>query len=149
MALQICEQNADEDMSQILSDIHYGLAAVANETNDGQACLRHTNALLDMRLKAYESSGIADVRLAIAHNEIAIAWVMNGMYDQAISAFKSSIDVYRGLEDYWPAMDTNPRTNIGFTYWVMGELDIAYTELEGLLRDREAKFGFNDSESYR
>lgn len=136
-------------MSQILSDIHYGLAATAKETNDGQACLRHTKSLLDMRLKAYESSGVPDERLAIAHNEIGIAWVMNGKYDDAILAFKSSIEVYHGLEDYWPARDTNPRTNIGFTYWVTEKLDLASTELEGLLQDREDKFGVNDSESYR
>lgn len=149
LALDICTQNPSQETGQLLSDIHYGLSAVANETNDGEACLRHTKVLLKMRLQAFEESAIPDLRLAVAHNEIGIAWVMTGEYDNAIAAFKSSIQVYRGLEEYWLSMDTNPLTNIGFTYWVKEDLVEASAIFEQLLRDRVSKFGVNDTESYR
>ncbi|KAL9078237.1 MAG: hypothetical protein Q9157_002855 [Trypethelium eluteriae] len=149
LALAICVRNTHDDTSQLMADIHYGLAAVANETNDAPACLHHTKSLLDMRLKSFEASGRNDIRLAIAYNEMAIAWVMNGQYQNAIQAFESSIKVYGAMEDYWLAIDTNPRTNLGFTYWVLGQNSKAHEVLENLLRDRELKFGKGDTESYR
>ncbi|KAF2232579.1 tetratricopeptide repeat domain-containing protein [Viridothelium virens] len=149
LALEICVRNSHHDTSQLMADIHYGLAAVANETNDADACLHHTKSLLDMRLKVFEASGHSDIRLAIAHNEMAIAWVMNGQYKNAIQAFENSIKVYRAMENYSRAIDTNPRTNLGFTYWIMGQNSQAYEILEALLRDRELRFGKGDTESYR
>ncbi|KAL9095194.1 MAG: hypothetical protein Q9165_002450 [Trypethelium subeluteriae] len=106
-------------------------------------------SLLDMRLKAFEVSGQSDIRLAIAHNEMAIAWVMNGQYENAIQAFQDSITVYGAMKDYRLAIDTNPRTNLGFTHWIIGQNSEAYAILEELLRDREIRFGKGDTESYR
>jgi uncharacterized protein (DUF736 family) len=47
-----------------------------------------------MRLQAVEASQVPDLRLAVAHNEIGIAWVMTGEYKNAIATFESSIGVY-------------------------------------------------------
>lgn len=149
IALDICNQNPGEESAQVLSDIHYGLAAAANETNDAKKCLFHTQKLLELRREVFRETGKEDIRLAIAYNEIAIAWVMNREYEKAIEQFGASIDVYRRLPDYWTAMDTNPRTNLGFTYWVMGDLKKGRQILLSLLKDRVAKFGQNDKESYR
>lgn len=74
---------------------------------------------------------------------------MNKEYERAIDEFGNSIQVYRGLTDYWLSMDTNPRTNLGFTYWVLGNLSMASQTFEDLLRDREEHFGPDDTESYR
>ncbi|KAI0436327.1 hypothetical protein F4803DRAFT_542680 [Xylaria telfairii] len=149
LALQICERNPGEDATQVLSDVHYGLAAAANETNNAKECLHHTERLLKLRLEAHSVSQKNDIRLAIAHNEIGIAWIMNHNYEEGLAEFHKSILVYQQLEDYWPSMDTNPRTNMGFTYWVMGHLDQAEKTLLELLHDREKRFGVNDMESYR
>lgn len=133
----------------MLTDVHYGLAAAANETNDSSSCLYHTKHLLELRLEAYKATDEYDIRLAIAHNEYGIALVMNRQYKEAIVEFETSIAVYRGLDDYWPSMDTNPQTNMGFTYWIMGQLDRSEEILRDLLAARELKFGVNDRESYR
>ncbi len=146
LALAICKRNPGLESAQLMADIYYGLAAAANETNDGNACL-HTEQLLRLRLEA--ATDEVDIRLAIAYNEYGIALVMNGEYDKAIAAFENSIAVYQRLADYWPAMATNPRTNMGFTYWVLRKLGPAEKILQDLLSDREAKFGVNDRESYR
>lgn len=149
LALEICNANPGPKTSQLLADVHYGLAAAANETNDAKGCLHHTQALLKSRLEATSASGLQDIRLAVAHNEIGIAWVMNLEYERAIDDFGKSINVYRGLSDHWLSMDTNPRTNLGFTYWVLGDLAMASRTFEDLLRDRESHFGPDDKESYR
>lgn len=138
-----------EKATELLCDVHYGLAAVANETNDKGACLRHTQQLLEMRLKIYDESEVPDLRLAIAHNEYAIALVMNGDFEGAVTAFTHSIDVFRSLADYWPGMDTNPRTNLGFVLWNLGKVEEAYDMFYTLLVDREARFGVMDKESFR
>lgn len=74
---------------------------------------------------------------------------MNRDYAKAISNLEISIQIYRGLSDYWLSMDTNPRTNLGFTYWVLGDLTKASAIFEELLRDRQCHFGEDDRESYR
>lgn len=149
LALRICSKNDPVTIAQLLADVHYGLSAAANETNDAKGCLRHTQILLRMRLKIFDDTGMPDIRLAIAHNEIAIAWVMNREYDKGIAAFQESIRIYADLPEYITAIDTNPRTNMGWTYWVIGELDEAWDTLYSLLEDREARFGVDDNESHR
>jgi hypothetical protein len=149
LAQNISKQFPGDEATQILCDAHYCLAAVANETNDKEACLLHTKQLLDMRLKISNDSGASNLRLAIAHNEYAIALGMNGDFEGAVTEYTRSIGVFKKLEDYWPGMDTNPRTNMGFTLWALGRLDEAFTVLDELLKDREAKFGVMDTESFR
>ncbi len=95
LAFGICNNIPGPESKDLLADIHYGLAAVANETNDSAACLSHTEQLIKLRREAGE-----DIRLAIAHNEYGIGLAMNHDYTKAISPFESSIEVYRGLEDY-------------------------------------------------
>ena len=102
-----------------------------------------------MRSKAAEDSGISDIRLAIAHNQRAIALSMNGEYEKAITACQKSIEIFKELDEFVLAIDTNPRTNLGFTYWIIGDLENAYTTLYSLLQDREAQYGLDDSESWR
>nr|OQO18269.1 hypothetical protein B0A51_13883 [Rachicladosporium sp. CCFEE 5018] len=130
-----------EELQQLKADIHYGLAAATNETNDAEGCLYHTKILLDLRLCIFEATGTLDLRLAVAHNEVGIAWVMNGQHQNGVTAFKRSIEVFKLLPEAVLAIDTNPRTNLAFTYWVMGDLEDAGRTFEDLLRDRETRFG--------
>ena len=149
IALEICEFFPSKTNKQLRADVHYRFAAASNETNDAQACLKHTKVLLSLRLRASERSGIKDLRLAVAHNEIGIAWVMNGQRERGLAAFLESISIFEGLDDFIIAMDTNPRNNIAFTHWLMGNLEKASDAFEELLRDRITRFGPDDMESYR
>jgi hypothetical protein len=65
--------------------------------SDDGACLRHTRVLLEMRHQVVEMGGVPDLRLAVVHNAIGIAWVMTGEYENATAAFKSSIGDFKGL----------------------------------------------------
>lgn len=91
LALNICNDNPGPESTQMLSDIHNGLAAAANETNDAKGCLHHTQKLLELRLDAFAKMGKGNIQLAIPHNEIEIAWVMNNEYQKAIDEFEASI----------------------------------------------------------
>ena len=149
LALKLSEQCSGAEAGQLLTDIHYGLSAAANETNDPKSCLKHTSFLLGERMKLSAESGIQDLRLAIAHNEYGIACSMNARYQEAIENYQKSIDTYGSLEDFKLAMDTNPRTNIAFSYWIIRDLSSAESYFEELLRDRELRWGPFDTESYR
>jgi Tetratricopeptide repeat len=149
LAQKICENHPGVESTQLLCDVHYGLAAVANETNDRKGCLEHTSELLAMRCKMFEATGQADLRLAIAYNEHAIALILHDKFEEAVHHFETSVNTFQALDDYWPGMDTNPRSNLGFTLWWLGRLPEARNLLENLLHDREARFGVMDTESYR
>lgn len=164
LGLKICQESSSlEELQQLYADIRYGLAAATNEANDAKGCLEHTQVLLDLRLQISESSGVQDIRLAVAHNELGIAYIMNNQYDSGIEAFNKSIRVYAQLPKFELAMDTNPRTNLAFTYWVRGKslkllgkfedsadmFDKAATMFVALIRDRGIRFGVDDTESYR
>lgn len=162
--MTICaELPPSDELQQLTADVRYGLAAATNETNDAKGCLEHTRCLLDLRIQISESSGTQDIRLAVAHNELGIAYIMNNQYEPGMLAFQKSIEVYRQLPEFELAMDTNPRTNLAFAYWVRGKslksadrpadsttmFEQAEHQFKDLLRDRETKFGADDTESYR
>ena len=84
----ICQKYPDEELDDLLSDIHDGLAAVASETNDPKSCLEHAKALLSIQEKIARQNKSEDIRLAIAYNEIGIGWIMIKEYQKSIEAWK-------------------------------------------------------------
>lgn len=69
------------------NDSHFGLGAHANETNNLRACMHHDTKFLKLR----RDSGIIDIRLAIAQNEMGIAWIMAGKYSVPRIYFESRL----------------------------------------------------------
>ncbi|KAK0615120.1 hypothetical protein B0T17DRAFT_541102 [Bombardia bombarda] len=154
LAEEICEKNPDHrQTADVLFNVHYTRAAAANETNDIKGCLHHTEGMIkvcsDVGNAAQSHHEFPEIYPALAHNERGIALVMNAQYDDGVKMFEASIGLYNGLPDYWAGMDTNPRTNLGFTLWVTGKPIKAEVCLTSLLKDRVAKFGSDDRESYR
>ncbi|KAI9733663.1 MAG: hypothetical protein M1834_003265 [Cirrosporium novae-zelandiae] len=139
----------DGRIGDILCDIHYGLGAVANESNDAESCLRHNKELLAKRMDAAKEAGLVDIRLAIAHNQIGTGWMMAKEYQKASEAFKNAIEVYQSLPDFSKGMLSVPLANLGLAYWLQGDLDKASITLERGLRDREELLGVMDKESFR
>ena len=132
-----------------MSDIHYALEAVATETNDPAACLHHTGLLLDLRLQALKEGDPPGIRLAVAHNERGIAWMMNGKYEKAAQEFEEGISIYKSLKDYWYQMISLPLANLGLAYWLLGDYEKASETLLKSLKEREKHLGYMDKDSFR
>ncbi|KAI9794810.1 MAG: hypothetical protein M1816_002938 [Peltula sp. TS41687] len=149
LAQVVCETCDKNESRDLLSDIHYGLGAVANETNDGDSCLRHNIEFLSLRLGIVEETGIRDIRLAVAYNQIGTGWMMAENFKEAITSFENALEVYRALSNFSKGMTSVPLANLGLAFWLQGDPIRARKTLEEGLRDREELFGPMDQESFR
>lgn len=130
----------------LLSDIHYGLGAQANESNKAALCLHHCEVFLNLRL----ASGKQDLRLAIAYNQIAVAWLMTKDVNKACPSFEQSIQTYRNLgASYWKCMESLPMVNLGQALWLAKDYPGALSILLEGLKMREEVFGVMDKNSFR
>jgi len=112
-------------------------------------CLQQFEALLQLRLRSCEESGKPDSDLASAYNEVGVGLMMNKMYVKGMHAFETSIDLYRGLDDFRGAMTAFPSSNLGLSYWLQGQNEKAEQVLLDALHEREKEFGTMDKESLK
>lgn len=147
---KICQTCDESQQSRdLLADIHYTMGAIASETNDPELCMKHTRALLDMRMQIADKTDIRDVRLAIAYNENGVARMMSRDFDGAEKCFENAIDVYSSLPDFRKDMNTVSHANRGLAAWLKGDFPRAVKIFEDAIRDREELFGFLDKENFR
>lgn len=149
LALKLCNAITTVDTRDLKSDILYTLGAVANETNDAQSCMEHTKEFLEIRLAVAQEAGHVDERLARAHNEVGIAWMMADEYQKAVDAFKTSAREYEKIPNYTKDKRSLSLVNLGLAHWLQGDLDQANAVLELGLKDREELYGYMDSHSFR
>ncbi|KAL8999384.1 MAG: hypothetical protein Q9188_005898 [Gyalolechia gomerana] len=123
-----------EEVNHLFFDIHLRLSSITSETNRATQSLQHAKRLLD--ICTGPQSGI---RLAIAHNQLGVALCLTYNYDAAKDQFNNSIKTYKELSEYWDGMDIDPRVNLGFVYWYLGDLTKANQILEDCLQTRESE----------
>ncbi|KAF2189239.1 tetratricopeptide repeat domain protein [Zopfia rhizophila CBS 207.26] len=149
LALQICCKCPKGGPRTLLIDIYHSLGAIANETNQKQECLKYTQEEHSLRLEAFRANPIRDYRLGSAHCQLGIALLMNGDAPAAINSLKTSIEEFKLAEGFTKAMLSIPYTNLGFAFWVAGELNSASAVLEMGIKDREEMFGKLDTDSFK
>ncbi|KAI1819341.1 tetratricopeptide repeat domain-containing protein [Xylaria intraflava] len=147
LALRLSEK-AQITQEPLVSDMHLTMGALANETNDAQTCLDHNVICLALRRAEAARTGQADLRLAFAHSQMGIAYMMVKKFALATEYFQQSVELLKIIEadvdDYG-----FPVCNLGLAYWIQGELDDAEKTLMDLLAQREAAFGKLDTVSYK
>lgn len=147
LALSLCTQ-ANITQEPLISDMHLCMGALSNETNDAQSCLDHNILCLTMR-KAEAAKGKApDLRLAFAHSQMGIAYMMVRKFALATEYFKQSVEMLKSI-NVDPDEFGFPVCNLGLAYWVQGELDDADKTLTDLLLQREKLHGKLDRVSYK
>ncbi|KAI8659981.1 NB-ARC domain-containing protein [Fusarium sp. Ph1] len=126
-----------------------GIALV--ETNEHTLSMAHKQKWLDMLLQRKSDSGapIEDYELGYAYNEIGVAYGNADMIDEAIEAFVRSIEIFQGLDDYEDTMLGWPEPNLGFMYWLKGDLETAETALVEILDIHAAAWGVDDTHSFK
>ncbi|KAF2120075.1 tetratricopeptide repeat domain-containing protein [Lophiotrema nucula] len=147
LALSLCEQ-ANITQEPLISDIHLTMGALCNETNDAQSCLEHNTQCLAIRKAEAEKGNAPDLRLAFAHSQMGIAYMMVRKFALATEYFKQSVEMLKSIE-VDPDEFGFPSCNLGLAFWVQGELDDADTTLTDLLAQREALHGKLDKSSYK
>lgn len=135
---------------QYLSDIHYSRGAVATETNEPAACIKHYQALLDVRERVcHISGGQEDLRLAVSYNEMGIAYMLNWNYGQATKFFNYALRIYRKLPEFSQEMTSLAQANLGLAHWLQGQHAIADEVLSQALQVRKDLYGVDDRESFK
>lgn len=128
--------------------MHLTMGALCNETNDAESCLEHNILCLTIRQGEAAKTKKPDLRLAFAHSQMGIAYMMVKKFALATEYFKQSVKLLKSIE-VDPDEFGFPVCNLGLAFWVQGELDDADRTLTDLLSQRERLHGRLDTVSYK
>lgn len=147
LALDLCERG-DITSEPLISDMHLTMGALCNETNDAEGCLEHNILCLALRKAESVRKKTPDLRLAFAHSQMGIAYMMIRKFALATEYFKQCVEMLKGLD-----VDVDefgfPSCNLGLAYWVQGQYETADQVLTDLLQQREERHGKLDRVSYK
>lgn len=124
------------------------MGALSNETNDAESCVDHNILCLSIRKAEAEKGNAPDLRLAFAHSQMGIAYMMVRKFALATAYFKQSVEMLKSIE-VDPDEFGFPVCNLGVAFWVQGELEDADKTLTDLLQQRERLHGKLDKVSYK
>ncbi|QSZ37827.1 hypothetical protein DSL72_008927 [Monilinia vaccinii-corymbosi] len=81
-------QRANISQEPLASDMHLTMGALSNETNDVESCLKHNTLCFALRKAEAAKNNKPDLRLAIAHSQMGIAYMMIKKFALATGYFK-------------------------------------------------------------
>jgi tetratricopeptide (TPR) repeat protein len=134
-------------LSLLLGEIHYNSGCIATETNKPKDALSHFGVLNQMMREEFGPDS-TDMRLAISWNELGNGRMMNKQWEDAINCFKKSIEILKRQPDFTKTSLSFPLVNLGFAYWILGELEEAESVCQEALLDRLAAYGIDDGKSF-
>ncbi len=134
-----------------IRESHSFIGIVLAETNEHALSMKHKNQWLSMLNERRTPSGelVEDYELGYAHNEMGVAYGNNDMLEEAVGAFRRSIEIFHGLDDYEDTMLGWPAPNLGFMYWMQGKLDKAEAVLLEILEIHALAWGVDDTKSFK
>lgn len=103
------------------------LSALAGMINDAGAALKYAEEALDLARKTLEQSGEAWALLYVGH-----AYILQGKYALAQSAYTDSIEIRRNLDQ--PSLSMEPIAGLVEAYLAMNDLESASREAERILQ---------------
>ncbi|KAK1240210.1 hypothetical protein MKX08_007652 [Trichoderma sp. CBMAI-0020] len=154
VALMIGEQmkgNRPSEAHKIIRESHSFIGIALVETNSHDESEKHKKRWLDMLLDRKSESGlqIRDYELGYAYNEIGVAYGNIDLYEKACEAFRESIEIFQGLEDYKDTMLGWPEPNLGFMYWLLKDYHNSEKVLIEILDIHAAEWGVDDTKSFK
>jgi tetratricopeptide (TPR) repeat protein len=139
-----------EEAVESIRESHCFIGIALVETNEHSLSMWHKKKWLDMLLERGSGGAcIEDYELGYAYNEIGVAYGNTDMLDEAAEAFRRSIEIFQNLEDYEDTMLGWPEPNLGFIYWMQGELENAEHALVEVLDIHAAAWGVDDIKSFK
>ena len=145
--MELCERGNLND-EPLISDMHLTMGALCNETNNTKGCFYHNKLCLDRRIEEAEKNKKPDVRLAFAHSQMGIAYMMQNKFAEATERFLQCVEMLKALD-----IDVDefgfPVCNLGLAYWIQGQYEEADITLTDLLAQREERHGKLDTVSYK
>ena len=140
---------SEEDLREVLADIHNTRGTLALDTNDYDIALYQLTELVALREKSFTESGVLTGKLAMAYSELGKALLMNGQYAKADELFARSMEIRRQLKNFSRLQLFNPLRGRALVQWQAGHYELAASLYLEALRDREDAFGPDDKEGAR
>ncbi|KAK3947355.1 hypothetical protein QBC32DRAFT_224369 [Pseudoneurospora amorphoporcata] len=140
-----------DQFGSLLLANHMSLGIILAEMNNRKQSMFHKRTWLDMlkRRKTPTNECVEDYELGYAYNEIGVGCAADGKLDEAETAFQRSIKIFEGLDDYQETMLADPQTNLGFIFWMRGELKEAEHVLCKMKDTHAASWGVDDIRSFK
>lgn len=88
-------------------------------------------------------------RYALSHNDIGMAYSMNGLFEDALMPLNRSINTRQKLSGFRKDWLFNPLYHLGLCYMYQGDNGKATSYLQRAIDDRVEIFGPDDRESTR
>lgn len=151
-AESICQTELVDDewhRIDLMSNTYDLLSCYANATNDAQESMTNSRRFLELRQQIATKNGCDDGYLAYAYNQLGIAFTMENNYLRAMELFKKAIEIWHSLPTYEPGIASMEYANLGLALLELGHVKEASQNLEEGLREREAKYGKDDAESFK
>lgn len=140
-------EGLEHQLSLLLGEIHYNSGCIATETNKPKDALSHFEVLNQMMCEELGPDS-TDIRLAISWNELGNGRMMNKQWESAIICFEKSIEIQKKQPDFTKTSLSFPLVNLGFAYWILGQLEQAEKVCQEALLDRQEAYGIDDGKSF-
>jgi tetratricopeptide (TPR) repeat protein len=141
--------HSTEDLRVIRAEIHGTRASLAINMNDPEAALYHREENVTLREEAVAEAQVLSSKLAAAYSGYGQALMVNELMTKAVSMFEKSMEIRKKLPDFTREQLWSPLCGLGRIHWHRGEYGKAAELFLEALRDREVKYGRDDTKSYR
>ncbi|KAK3364321.1 hypothetical protein B0T25DRAFT_598284, partial [Lasiosphaeria hispida] len=127
------QQGNSPAMSEIRADVLFCLSALSAQINEEiEENLRYARDHFDLRVKLRDGTAFGELRMAMAHGELAHIQVLAGQYEDAIHHAQVAIDMTEVSDAYKNGSDfpTFSSTHQGFALAAIGEHDKAMQRMQ-------------------
>jgi tetratricopeptide (TPR) repeat protein len=151
IVLEPLAKEGHKKAQKLLGDCHHYLGAACTELRK-PAGFEHCKAWLDILVeRALNEPNNADdaLELAYAYNETGIAYMQEGMEEEAIKSFEQSRATLQAIPNCSKLHRTLPSINLGRILWLRGLNSEAEDIICETIRDREEAYGKDDTRSFQ
>jgi hypothetical protein len=149
-ALIICEDNAKE-MPELLADAYFCCSSHAYDTNQFHKVMEFAKKHYQQRMQVEEKKPSLGLKAGMAHSEMGLAYLLNNSYEKVIEHSITARQINEKTPEflsgtYWPffAIIHHAQALLG-----LDREDEAVDMLLETLRWREARYGADDTESFK
>ena len=136
-------------MTENLANVYRGRIGLANATHNPKSAFHYAGLHLEVERKRHKKIGHSTSMLAVAYNDLAVAYSMNALYVDAIPLLIKSKQIRESLPGFRKDWLFSPHYHLALTFYYQGKDQDAVELLESTIKDREELLLPNDRVSVR
>ena len=129
--------------------IYRGRIGLAASSKNPVDLLHYAQLAWEIETARHRKIGHATSILAVAYNDLAVAWACHGEWPKSIELLKESRSIRENLPGFTRDMLFSPLYHLGLLLHHQGKYDDAERVLNEAIKDREEAFGPADAASVR